>query len=238
MPYRVAIIGAGSAGSAWRSRSGRPALTSSSCWTAPTTSAERGGITAIPAWAATWRRTCTRSRSGLALKPALPAPRGDPGLPARAGRRGRPGPASAVRLRGGGGRVRRASRGLEPGRRRWQRVQANTVVCAVGQLGRPRGPTSPARTVRRAPLAFRPLGPRRRPDRPAGGGGRHRGQRHPVRPEIAKVAGHVDVYQRCAPYVLPKADRPYRDAEQALYDRVPAVRKATGCACSCRRAAH
>ena len=29
-------------------------------------------------------------------------------------------------------------------------------------------------------------------------------------PEIAKVAGHLDVYQRTAPYVLPKADRPYR----------------------------
>ena len=45
-------------------------------------------------------------------------------------------------------------------------------------------------------------------------------------PEIAKVAAHVDVYQRSAPYVLPKADRPYRDGELALFDRVPAVRKA------------
>jgi cation diffusion facilitator CzcD-associated flavoprotein CzcO len=45
-------------------------------------------------------------------------------------------------------------------------------------------------------------------------------------PEIAKVAEHVDVYQRSAPYVLPKADRPYRGAEQALFDRLPVVRKA------------
>jgi cation diffusion facilitator CzcD-associated flavoprotein CzcO len=45
-------------------------------------------------------------------------------------------------------------------------------------------------------------------------------------PEIAKVARHVDVYQRSAPYVLPKADRPYRGAEQALFDRLPVVRKA------------
>jgi cation diffusion facilitator CzcD-associated flavoprotein CzcO len=45
-------------------------------------------------------------------------------------------------------------------------------------------------------------------------------------PEIAKVAGHVDVYQRSAPYVLPKADRPYRDAELRVFDRLPAVRKA------------
>jgi cation diffusion facilitator CzcD-associated flavoprotein CzcO len=44
-------------------------------------------------------------------------------------------------------------------------------------------------------------------------------------PEIARVAGHVTVYQRSAPYVLPKADRPYRDAEHALYDRLPVVRK-------------
>ena len=45
-------------------------------------------------------------------------------------------------------------------------------------------------------------------------------------PEIAKIAGQVDVYQRSAPYVLPKADRPYRDAEQTLLDRLPVVRKA------------
>ena len=45
-------------------------------------------------------------------------------------------------------------------------------------------------------------------------------------PEVAKVAGHVDVYQRTPPYVLPKADRPYRETEQALFDRLPVVRKA------------
>jgi cation diffusion facilitator CzcD-associated flavoprotein CzcO len=45
-------------------------------------------------------------------------------------------------------------------------------------------------------------------------------------PEVAKAAAHVDVYQRSAPYVLPKADRPYRPAEQALFDRLPVTRKA------------
>jgi cation diffusion facilitator CzcD-associated flavoprotein CzcO len=45
-------------------------------------------------------------------------------------------------------------------------------------------------------------------------------------PEVAKVAAHVDVYQRSAPYILPRADRPYRDAEQRLYERFPVVRKA------------
>ncbi len=45
-------------------------------------------------------------------------------------------------------------------------------------------------------------------------------------PEVAKAAAHVDVYQRSAPYVLPKPDRPYHHAEQVLFDRFPVVRKA------------
>ena len=45
-------------------------------------------------------------------------------------------------------------------------------------------------------------------------------------PEVAKAAAHVDVYQRSAPYVLPKPDRPYREGEQAIFDKFPAVRKA------------
>jgi cation diffusion facilitator CzcD-associated flavoprotein CzcO len=45
-------------------------------------------------------------------------------------------------------------------------------------------------------------------------------------PEIAGTAAHVDVYQRSAPYVLPKPDRPYHHAEQVLRGRVPVVRKA------------
>jgi cation diffusion facilitator CzcD-associated flavoprotein CzcO len=106
-------------------------------------------------------------------------------------------------------------------------LETTAVVCAVGQLGHPVLPgiagrddfTGPswhsARWNHDADLA---------------------GQRVAVIgtgasaiqfvPEIAKVAAHVDVYQRSAPYVLPKADRPYRDRELALFDRVPAVRKA------------
>jgi cation diffusion facilitator CzcD-associated flavoprotein CzcO len=45
-------------------------------------------------------------------------------------------------------------------------------------------------------------------------------------PEIARTAAHVDVYQRSAPYVLPKADRPYSPAEQALFGRLPVLPKA------------
>ena len=45
-------------------------------------------------------------------------------------------------------------------------------------------------------------------------------------PEIARQTAHVDVYQRSAPYVLPKSDRPYRPADQALFETFPALRKA------------
>ena len=73
--------------------------------------------------------------------PALPAARRDPGLPGRAGRRARPWPAPPVRLRGRGGRVRRASRGLEPHPRRWRH--------AAGGRGRLcRRPARPARPAR------------------------------------------------------------------------------------------
>lgn len=106
-------------------------------------------------------------------------------------------------------------------------LEANSVVSAVGQLGSPALPDIPGRE------AF-------------GGPSWHSGRwNHDVNlaglrvavigtgasaiqfvPEVAKVAGHVDVYQRTPPYVLPKGDRPYREAEQVLFDRLPVVRKA------------
>src|SRR5262249_12062399 len=45
-------------------------------------------------------------------------------------------------------------------------------------------------------------------------------------PEVSRSAANVDVYQRTAPYVLPKPDRPYRQVEQVVFDRLPIVRKA------------
>ncbi len=106
-------------------------------------------------------------------------------------------------------------------------LQATAVVCAVGQLGQPALPDIAGRAEFAGPSW-------------------HSGQwNHDVSlagrrvavigtgasaiqfvPEIAKVASHVDVYQRSAPYVLPKADRPYHAAELAVFDRVPMVRKA------------
>jgi len=45
-------------------------------------------------------------------------------------------------------------------------------------------------------------------------------------PEVAKAAAQVDVYQRSAPYVLPKPDRTYSRVQQAIFDRLPLVRRA------------
>jgi cation diffusion facilitator CzcD-associated flavoprotein CzcO len=106
-------------------------------------------------------------------------------------------------------------------------LQATAVVCAVGQLRHPVLPGIPGRDTFAGPswhsarwnhdtdLAGRRVA--------VIGTGASAIQ---FVPEIAKVAGQVDVYQRSAPYVLPKADRPYRSAEQTLFARVPAVRKA------------
>ena len=106
-------------------------------------------------------------------------------------------------------------------------LQATAVVCAVGQLGRPALPDIPGRDEFAGPSWH---SARWNHDVDLAG------QRVAVVgtgasaiqfvPEIAKVAGHVDVYQRTAPYVLPKADRPYGGTEQALYDRLPVMRKA------------
>jgi cation diffusion facilitator CzcD-associated flavoprotein CzcO len=106
-------------------------------------------------------------------------------------------------------------------------LQASAVVCAAGQLSSPALPDVPGRDTFAGPawhsarwdhdteLAGRRVA--------VIGTGASAVQ---FVPEIAKTAGHVDVYQRSAPYVLPKTDRPYRKAELDLFDRVPLVRKA------------
>ena len=45
-------------------------------------------------------------------------------------------------------------------------------------------------------------------------------------PEVAKTGAHVAVYQRSAPYVLPKTDTVYGHAKHALFGAFPLVRKA------------
>lgn len=44
-------------------------------------------------------------------------------------------------------------------------------------------------------------------------------------PEVARAAARTVVFQRSAPYVLPKADRAYRPSERALFRRLPAAVK-------------
>ncbi len=106
-------------------------------------------------------------------------------------------------------------------------LQATAVVCAVGQLGRPALPDIAGRDEFAGPswhsgrwnhdvsLAGRRVA--------VVGTGASAIQ---FVPEVARVAAHVDVYQRSAPYVLPKPDRPYRPAELAVFERVPVIRKA------------
>jgi cation diffusion facilitator CzcD-associated flavoprotein CzcO len=42
-------------------------------------------------------------------------------------------------------------------------------------------------------------------------------------PQIAPKVAHLEVYQRTAPWVMPKRDRPISDAERWLYEHVPAA---------------
>jgi cation diffusion facilitator CzcD-associated flavoprotein CzcO len=44
-------------------------------------------------------------------------------------------------------------------------------------------------------------------------------------PELQRIAGHLDVYQRTAPWVIPRNDRPYSRLERAALRRVPGLRR-------------
>ena len=44
-------------------------------------------------------------------------------------------------------------------------------------------------------------------------------------PEVAEAAGHLDVYQRTAPWVLPRHERAYTRVERRLFRRFPALQK-------------
>ena len=106
-------------------------------------------------------------------------------------------------------------------------LQTRALVCAVGQLNRPRlpdiaggdefaGPSwHSARWDHGVDLAGRRVA--------VIGTGASAIQ---FVPEVAKIAAHVDVYQRSAPYILPKSDRTYGEAEQRMFERFPVVRKA------------
>jgi cation diffusion facilitator CzcD-associated flavoprotein CzcO len=106
-------------------------------------------------------------------------------------------------------------------------VEADAVVSAVGQLRRPAQPDIPGRDDFAGPSWHSA-----RWDH----GTSLAGKRVAVIgtgasaiqfvPEVARTAAHLDVYQRSAPYVLPKMDWAYGPAKQSWFSRVPLARKA------------
>jgi cyclohexanone monooxygenase len=44
-------------------------------------------------------------------------------------------------------------------------------------------------------------------------------------PELQQVAGHLDVYQRSAPWIIPRNDRPYGRLERAALRRIPGLQR-------------
>ena len=45
-------------------------------------------------------------------------------------------------------------------------------------------------------------------------------------PEVAKVAGRLDVYQRTAPWIVPRTERAYSSVEHWAYKNVPGYQSA------------
>ncbi|TMC07167.1 MAG: NAD(P)/FAD-dependent oxidoreductase [Chloroflexi bacterium] len=108
-----------------------------------------------------------------------------------------------------------------------EEVVARVVVSSVGQLNRPLLPDIPGRDRFGGPSWH---SARWRHDCPLDG------RRVAVVgtgasviqfvPEIARRAARVHVFQRSAPYVIPKPDRPYGARERRLYETVPLLRQA------------
>ena len=46
-------------------------------------------------------------------------------------------------------------------------------------------------------------------------------------PAIAEQVAHLDVYQRTAPWVLPRGDRSYTTWERAAFRRIPGFQRAS-----------
>ncbi|HEY6652631.1 MAG TPA: alpha/beta hydrolase fold domain-containing protein [Solirubrobacterales bacterium] len=104
-------------------------------------------------------------------------------------------------------------------------VEADVLVSACGQLSRP--------ALSRIEGAERFEGPifhTARWDRDVELDGKHvavigtGASTIQVVPAIAPRVGRLDVYQRSAPYVMPKKDRPYRPWERRLFRRFPPAR--------------
>ena len=141
----------------------------------------------------------------LALEPPVPGAAGDSGLPAGGSRRAQARSAPATGLRGDRSQVRRRQRHLEPHPCRRRNAARGRAGFRRGPAQSPELPRHPRPgRLRRPVMALRPLGSWRRPDRKAGGGHRHRGERDPVRAR--------DRPANCPPRRVP-AQRPVRAAE-------------------------
>ena len=108
-----------------------------------------------------------------------------------------------------------------------EEVTARAVVSSVGQLNRPALPDIPGRERFRGPAWH---SARWRHDCPLDGRavavvGTGASVIQFV-PEIARQAARVHVFQRSAPYVIPKPDRAYGPGERRLYQAVPLLRRA------------
>ena len=121
----------------------------------------------------------------------------------------------------------------DAGRARWTvrtsagEVDARVLVLGVGALCEPRLPDIPgietfagdvfhsARWDHSVPLSARRVG--------VIGTGASAIQ---IVPKIAERVAHLDVYQRTAPWVLPRFDRTYSALERAAYRRVPGLQRA------------
>ena len=125
-----------------------------------------------------------------------------------------------------------ASAEFDERRARWnltlddgETLRATAVVSAVGQLNRPALPDIPGRADFSGPAWHSA-----RWDHDVDLTGRRvavigtGASAIQFVPEIARTAARVDIYQRTAPYVLPKPDRP--NGEPGPADRIPALRKA------------
>ena len=105
-------------------------------------------------------------------------------------------------------------------------IEADVLVPAVGQLSRPALPDIPGRDSFRGP-AFHSAAWNHECDLT--------GKRVAVIgtgasaiqfvPRLQRTAGHVTIFQRSAPWVVPKADLTYRPWHRAMFRRVPVIQK-------------
>lgn len=122
----------------------------------------------------------------------------------------------------------------DEGTRRWlvylntgDVLEADALIPAVGQLSRPSWPSIPGRESFAGPMFHSaqwdhsvPLAGKRVAVIGTGASAVQ------FVPEIQPVVGHLDVYQRTPPYVVPRWDRQFSAVHHAVFSRVPATQLA------------